>query len=304
MRICSLLPSATEICFALGLGDQVVGVSHECDYPPEATARPVLVASRIRTKDVPSAEIDRQASEALAAGRGVYALDREALRRAAPDLVLTQDLCDVCAVPFGEVVDAMRSLPNPPRVIALNPTTLADVLGDIRRVGEAAGRAGEAARLSGLLQARVDSVRQRAASAVHRPRVFCCEWMDPVYGAGHWIPEMVEWAGGVNGLGNVGAPSAKVEWAAVRAFAPEVLVVMPCGFGLAEIRREFARLMERPGWGDLPAVTHRRVYAVNGPAYFNRSGPRLVDGLEVLAQLIQPDLFPGPLDPAIAVPIA
>jgi iron complex transport system substrate-binding protein len=303
MRICSLLPSATEICFALGLGDQVVGVSHECDYPPEVAGKAVLVASRIRTHDVSSGEIDRQASEAIAAGKGVYAIDREALRRAAPDLVLTQELCDVCAVPFGDVVEAIRALPHPPAVISLNPTTVEDVLRDIRRVGEVAGRVGEAAAFSESLRKRVEAVRERAAGAVRRPRVFCCEWMDPLYGAGHWIPEMVEWAAGQNGLGTARAPSVKVEWEAVRAFAPEVLVVMPCGFGIAETRRELALLTSRPGWSERPAVRDGNVYAVNGHAYFNRSGPRLVDGLEVLARLVHPERFPGPLDPEVAVPI-
>jgi iron complex transport system substrate-binding protein len=303
VRICSLLPSATEICFALGLGEQVVGVSHECDYPPEAAGKPVLVTSRIRTRDVPSGEIDRQATEAIAAGRGVYAIDREALRRAAPDLVLTQEICDVCAVPFGEVAEAVRGLPAPPRLLALNPTSVGDVLRDIRRVGQAAGRAAEAAALSQRLAARVEAVRLRAAGAAGRPRVFCCEWMDPLYAAGHWIPEMVEWAGGQNGLGTAGAPSAKVAWEAVRAFAPEVVVVMPCGFGIPETHREFALLASRPGWAELPAVRGRRVHAVDGHAYFSRSGPRLVDGLELLARLIHPELFPGPLDPTLAVPL-
>ena len=303
MRICSLLPSATEIVYALGLGDQLYGVSHECDFPPEAAAKPTLIRSVFDPSTLSSHEIDRAVIEHLRRGEGVYAIDVDRLRRADPDLILTQELCDVCAVPYTEVKRAVEELGSRPRLLPLSPTLLGDVLHDIRRVGEAAGRVEQAESLVAALQSRVDRVVARAARAVEQPSTFCLEWADPLYVSGHWVPEMVELAGGIDGLGMKGKPSVPIEWERVARYAPEVVVLMPCGFDVERTVLEVPLLAGLPGWFDLPAVKRGRVYAVNGSAYFNRSGPRLVDGLELLAKLLHPELFPGPISGEAARPV-
>ncbi|HEX7124442.1 MAG TPA: cobalamin-binding protein [Thermodesulfobacteriota bacterium] len=292
MRIVSLLPSATEILFLLGLGDQVVGVSHECDYPAEAASRPALVRPAV-DPTLPSAEIDRQVSARLAAGQGLYLLDEARLADLAPDLVVTQALCDVCAVRHDEVLEAAARLPSRPAVVSLLPSNLADVMGDIRRVAEATGRVREAARVVADLEARIDAVRQRVAGA-DRPVTAAIEWLDPIMIGGHWVPEQVSIAGGTDPLGRAGVPSAKVEWQAVVDARPEALVLMPCGFDRERTTREAPAVSRRPGFADLPAVRAGRVFAVNGHAYFNRPGPRLVDGIELLAHLLHPELVSWP----------
>ena len=291
MRICSLLPSATEIAFALGLGDSIVGVTHECDYPAEARQKPVVVTTFVDPEKT-SGEIDLAIRERLKAGKGVYAIDLPRLREASPDLILTQELCDVCAVDYGEVVEASRSLPQKPKIISMNPSLLSDVLRDIELVGNATGKELEAEAMVASLRIRIERVREQARLADSRPRVACIEWLEPIYSAGHWMPEMVELAGGVDGLALKGEPSAKVDWEKIVRFAPEVIVLMPCGFEIRRTLRELHLLERLPGWSGLPAVEDGRLFAVNGPAYFNRSGPRLVDGLEILAQMIHPEIFP------------
>jgi iron complex transport system substrate-binding protein len=293
MRIVSLLPSATEILFLLGLGDRVVGVSHECDYPPEAAARPALVRPAV-DPGLPSAELDAQVSARLRAGQGLYVLDEALLAELRPDLVVTQALCDVCAVRHDEVVAAAGRLPSRPAVVSLLPSKLADVMDDIRRVGEAAGARERAERAVAALEARVEAVRRRARALGRRPVTAAIEWLDPVMIGGHWVPEQIEAAGGVDPLGRAGVPSVKVEWAQVVAARPEALVLMPCGFDRARTEREAAAVARRPGFADLPAARAGRVFAVNGHAYFNRPGPRLVDGIELLAHLLHPDAFPWP----------
>ncbi|MBI2209248.1 MAG: cobalamin-binding protein [Deltaproteobacteria bacterium] len=296
MRICSLLPSATEIAFALGLDDSVVAVTHECDYPPQARSKRVVVKSSIDPASQSSAEIDKSIGERLKGNRGVYTIDLPRLREADPDLILTQELCDVCAVDYDEVLSAARSLARRPKIISLTPTLLAGVLRDIELVGEATGKQREAGAVVGRLSARIDRVREQAAGAGYRPRVACMEWLDPIYIAGHWIPEMVELAGGRDELGKKGLPSEKTSWDRVVQSAPEVIVLMPCGFEVERTMKELELLPRLPGWADLPAVRERRVFAVNGSAYFNRPGPRLVDGLEILARLFHPKIFPAELD--------
>ncbi len=300
MRICSLLPSATEIAFALGLGDSVVAVTHECDYPPEAKSKRIVVKSLVDAATSSSAEIDRSIGERLRSRKGVYAIDLPRFREASPDLILTQQLCDVCAVDYNEVLAAARSLARRPKIISLTPTLLADVLRDIKAVGEAAGKEREASSLVSRLKARIDRVRDRTSGRDHRPRVACIEWLDPIYVAGHWIPEMVELAGGRDDLGKKGMPSEKTPWERIVQFAPEVIVLMPCGFEVERTLKEIGLLKRLPGWSDLPAVKKRNVFAVNGSAYFNRSGPRLVDGLEILARLFHPEIFSAEPDPETA----
>jgi len=304
MRICSLLPSATEIAFALGLGDEVVGVTHECDYPPEAKKRRVVVRGAIDPDKHASGEIDRLVREHLQKKKSIYAIDLPRFQEANPDFILTQELCDVCALDYNEVVEAARSLERAPKIVALSPSDLSEVLSDIEVVGEAAGRKRQAEALVTGLKQRIERVRERGAGSDLRPRVACIEWLDPIYNAGHWVPEMVELAGGIDGLGEKGERSKKIEWERVRAFAPEVLVLLPCGFDVARSLKEASLLSHHDGWNELPAVKSGRVYAVNGSAYFNRSGPRLIDGLEILAQIIHPEIFPWQAPPEAALRLA
>jgi len=300
MRICSLLPSATEIAFALGLGDEVVGVTHECDYPAEAKKRRIVVKSVIDPDRHSSQEIDRIVREHVRAKKSIYTIDLASLQEANPDFILTQDLCDVCAVDQNEVIQAALSLAHKPKIISLAPAGLFDVLHDIELVGDAAGKRTEAEILLRELRRRIENVREKASSSSLRPRVACLEWLEPIYNAGHWVPEMVDLAGGIDGLGKKGEPSKEITWDTVQTFAPEVVIVMPCGFDIQRTLSESSLLYQLEGWSDLPAVRNGRVFAVNGSAYFNRSGPRLVDGLEILAQIIHPEIFPwqAPADAA------
>lgn len=292
MRICSFLPSATEIAFALGLGDSVVGVTHECDYPPDAKKKPSVVKSAIDHHTTSSKEIDRQVGEHLKARKSIYEIDLPSFKKANPDLILTQELCDVCAVDYGEVVEASKTLPQIPKIVSLTPNLLCDVLQDIRRVGEATAETKDAEALVANLKSRIEHVREQASRSDRRPRVACLEWLEPIYSAGHWVPELVEWAGGEAGLAEKGQPSPKIDWGRVARFAPEVIVLMPCGFDVDRTLKEVHLLYKLPVWKDLPAVKKGQVFAVNGHAYFNRSGPRLVDGLELLGQITHPEIFP------------
>lgn len=294
MRIVSLLPSTTEIAFALGLGDEVVAVTHECDYPPQARQRPVITASALDHHHATSAEIDAAVRGQLRDGISIYSLDTAMLERLQPDLVLTQALCDVCAVSFGVVEQAVAQVRAAPRILSLEPTDLEGIFGSILAVGNATGRRAQAVELVAQLRGRVERVRERAARATCRPRVACLEWFDPPFGPGHWLPELVELAGGRAGLGAPGEPSRRVTWDEVVAFAPEVIVLAPCGFDLERASSEaLAVLPRRPGWDTLPAVRAGRVFAVDANSYFSRPGPRVVDSLELLARLIHPDLFAG-----------
>jgi len=286
MRICSLLPGATEILFRLGLGDQIVGVTHECDYPPEAKQKTVVVRGAIDSNRLTSGEIDRAVEAVLQGGNALYTLDQPALRDAAPDLILTQGLCDVCALDHHQVVEAARALPRRPDILALNPHSLSDLLSDILRVGGATERLAAAEALVSDLRRRID--RAGAAQPLPRPRVVCLEWFEPLYVAGHWVPEVVERAGGNDVLGRAGQASAKIEWKHVVEAQPDVLLLMPCGFDVRRTVREATPLRRLGGWNDLPAVKTGNVFALNGNAYFSRPGPRLVDGLEILGRIIHP----------------
>jgi iron complex transport system substrate-binding protein len=293
LRIASLLPSATEIVYALGLGQELVAVTHECDYPPEATAAPAVTRSLLPA-GLPSAEIDRVVRESARDAHTIYELDSERLAALAPDVVLTQSLCEVCAVPRSAVEAAVCSMPAAARVVSLDPHTMRGVLESIVAVGEALAVPDRARSLAGELRTRIAAVERAVAAAGRRPRVLCCEWLDPVYCGGHWVPEQVRLAGGHDGLGREGAPSVAITWDDVLDYAPEVLVLMPCGFDGDEAARRTGELSRRPGWADLPAVRTGRVFAVDGSAYFSRPGPRLVDGIELLAYILHSDRAPRP----------
>jgi iron complex transport system substrate-binding protein len=293
MRICSFLPSATEIVFGLGLGDHLHGVTYECDFPPEAAARPVVIKTRL-PHGLTSREIDEAVVRAFKTGQSLYEIDAEALRAAKPDLILTQELCDVCAISYADVQKAISSLPEAPRLVSLRPHLLGDVYRDILTVGEETGRQERARAWVEELTYRVGVVRRKTDQAARRPRVFCMEWTDPIMASGHWMPQLVELAGGVDRLGSRGEPSGRMDWERVRAYAPEVLILMPCGYDVSGTLAELPLLERLDGWETLPAVRSRQVYAVNGHAYYSRSGPRLVDGVEILAALLHPDRFPEP----------
>lgn len=294
MRIVSLLPSTTEIAFALGLGDEVVAVTHECDYPPEARGRPVITRSALDHEGATSAEIDAAVRGQLRDQLSLYHLDTDLLAELRPDLILTQALCDVCAVSFGSVERAVAEAGGEPRVLSLEPTTLDGIFGCIIAVGAAAGCRERALELVDALRARVERVRAAATALPTRPRVACLEWFDPPFGPGHWLPELIAIAGGRPGLGRAGEPSRRIQWGEVIALAPEVIVLAPCGFGLERAVSEAAAILpHRPGWAALPAVRAGRVYAVDGSSYFSRPGPRIVDSLELLAGLIHPEHFAG-----------
>jgi iron complex transport system substrate-binding protein len=303
MRICSLLPAATEILYALGLGDDVLGVSHECNYPPEAAAKPAVIRPRIAPGLSPG-EIDREVSERVGRGESLYAVDGERLAQLAPELIVTQDLCHVCAASPDDLPAALARLERPPQILSLSPKRLADVWADIRRVGEATGRAREAQELAGGLERRVEEIRAMLAGAPRRPRSLCLEWLDPPYLGGHWVPEMVACAGGADPLGRAGEPSSRRSWDELLAAKPEFVLVMPCGTSLDEAIHEYQSAKLPPGWQELPAVRAGRVYAMDANSYYSRPGPRLVAGIEILARLFHPELARWPLPAGACAPVA
>jgi iron complex transport system substrate-binding protein len=286
MRIASLVPSSTEMLFALGLADSVVAVTHECDYPPEAAELPHLTRSVIG-EGLSAPEIDRAVRERTEAGRALYELDERALAELEPDLIVTQAVCEVCAVSYEDVVAAAGRLPSRPKVLSLDPSTLGEVLADIPRLAEVAGVPEEGEELLEETGFRIDAVRD-AVDGAERPRVAALEWLDPVFIGGHWVPQMIEMAGGADLLGMPGEKSRTADWAEVEAAQPEVVVSMPCGYDTERAALETAGAADR--LGPLGA----RVFAVDASAYFSRPGPRLVDGIELLAHLLHPGRVPEP----------
>ena len=293
MRIVSLLPSATEIVCALGLGDQLVGVTHECDYPAFVRSLPKVTRTLIPI-DVTSGEIDRLVREQLQAQQALYTLDLPTLEALQPDLIVTQALCDVCAVAEAEVNAAACTLPGSPRVINLEPQALSEVFDAISQVAEAAGVEQTGKQVLSQLEARVASVVARAAALAHRPRVALLEWLDPPFSCGHWNPELVRLAGGVEGLGQEGQRSRTLRWSEVIAWQPEVVLVACCGFDVERTLQDVPLLASVHGWNDLPAVRGGHVYVTDGSQYFSRPGPRLVDSLEIVAHAIDPGIHPLP----------
>lgn len=299
MRIASLLPSATEICFSLGLGQSLVGVTHECDFPPQAEFKPVLTAAALELPLEDPGALDRHVRRALHEGSSLYRLEHEQLSRARPDLILTQELCEVCAVAYPQVMEAARLLPGHPTVISLEPKTLADVLRSILDVGTATGTRERAQELVRGLWARVDAVRGSVAGR-ERPRVACIEWVDPLMVAGHWVPDQVGTAGGTDVLGTSGERSRQISADELRAAAPEVLLCMPCGYRLEGAQEQAGHLAREPWWAELPAVREGRAYALDGSWYFNRPGPRVIDGIEILARIFHPEAWRGPVPQGFA----
>lgn len=309
MRICSLLPSATDIVYALGLGSDLVAVTHECDVPAGAAPVPVVTRSVVDAA-WSSRRIHDHVTAAAHEGSSLYAIDHELLARLDPELVLTQELCDVCAVSYAQVAGAVHRLDvrggRGRTILSLTPRRLADILESIEQVGDVAGVAERARALTATLRGRIARVADAAARAAERPRVFAMEWLDPAYGAGHWVPEMIRLAGGRDGLGREGAESVQLAWRAIAAYDPEIVVLMPCSFSLERTLAELPSLRFPPEWARLTAVAGGRVYAVDAVRYFSRSGPRSADGLQILAEIIHPELFPRetPADAWTALPAA
>jgi iron complex transport system substrate-binding protein len=300
VNIVSLLPSATEIVYALGLGDDLAAVTYECDHPPEAQSKPVVVRTALPTgQPVPPGEIDRLVRERMDRQEPIYRLDRDLIRRIQPDLILAQDLCRVCAVPSGHVQEALDDLGTSAEVLSLDPSDLEGILAAIEEVGRATGTESRATELTGTLRDRIERVR-RTSTRLPTIRTFCMEWLDPPYVGGHWVPEMVAVAGGENLLNQKGARSRVVGWRQIADAQPEVVVFMPCGYYLPEAEEEAVRIYRVHEFRETSAHSSRSVYAVDASSYFSRPGPRIVDGLEILAWVIHPDAFPEPPDGTLA----
>lgn len=290
-RIVSLLPSATEIVCALGFQDQLVGRSHECDFPPGVARLPALTTPRFDPEGA-SGEVNDRVRRILAEALAVYRVDAARLRELRPDFIVTQAQCDVCAVSLGDVEDAVAQWTGArPRIVSLAPWGLADVFADMERVGAALDAPARGAELAGGLKRRIDAIRGRAATAAKRPRVACLEWLDPLMDAGNWMPELVEAAGAVSLLGKAGEHSSWIEFAAIAAADPEVILIAPCGFTMERTAAELPALWRRAGWSELRAVRDGRVFLAEGNQYFNRPGPRIVESLEILAELLHPEVF-------------
>jgi len=294
VRIVSLVPHATELLFALGLGDEVVGVTHECDYPPAARGLPQITRD-VLAAGLSAAEIDAAVRERTLAGEAIYELDRRALAALEPDLIVTQALCPVCAVSYDEVAEVAKTLPSAPRVIALDPKTLGETLGDVRTIAQATDRRDAGVDLIQSIAARVDRVKL-AVRGQPQPRVAALEWLDPVFVAGHWTPQLIELAGGEDVLGLLGEPSDTVTWEELSAARPDVVVVMPCGYDAPRAHAEAVAFQS-----ELAALEAERVVAVDASAYFSRPGPRLIDGLELLAHILHPEQVGKPTAEAMAL---
>ena len=304
-RIVSLLPAATEIAAALGLMDEVVGVSHECDFPNEANTRPRVTRLRMdatarqaqllspsNQAGMTSRQVDEWVRRALREQGTIYAIDEPLLRELRPDVILTQKLCDVCAVGYGTVARLAETLPGPPRVVNLEPASLSDIFENIRHVAQACGVLERAERVIANLSARVEGVRERAAQIANRPRCFLMEWVDPPFCSGHWGPELVEIAGGHDPLGRKHQPSTQIDWEQVLDAGPDIIVLALCGYDVDLARRDYELLKKFPGFDSLPAARSSDIYLVNASAYFARPGPRIVDSIEILAGILHPKEFP------------
>jgi len=293
MRTVSLLPAATEIVGALGMMDHLLGVSHACNYPESARDKPRVTACEIAGNRLPSREIDKWVQQRLARGEPLFTLDESKLRALRPELILTQNICHVCAMDYGSVLALTQTLPGPPRVLSLEPTTLADIVQNIQMIADAMGVPAAGVQLNQRLRERIAHVQDKAATTTTRPRVAVIEWLDPVICCGHWIPELVEIAGGQEILGLKGQDSIRKTWFDVAQAVPDVLVLSCCGQPAARVLQDWEPLMGRPEIQALAPVRTGQVYVVDGNAYFSRHGPRVVDTLEILAEIIHPEIFTG-----------
>ena len=293
MRICSLLPSTTEIVCALGLKENLVGITHECDYPQEISDVQVVTKSLIDHSGSSSQEINRHISEALHSGSGIYAIDNESLEFTNPDLILTQELCEVCAVSYSQVEESVRTLSGNQTVLSFEPSNIGGILDSIIRIGKQTNAESNAKTLVNKSHERIDAVRSKSSDSLRKPRVLGLEWLEPPFIGGHWVPEMIEIAGGSPALGEKEAPSREIPWEQALASSPEIIVLMVCGFDLKRTVEEFNLLSESEFWKQYGG----EIYAVDGSAYFSRPGPRIIDGIEILGEIIHPGIFQRTKEP-------
>ena len=294
MKIVSLLPSATEIVCALGLEENLIGITHECDYPSSIANKPALTASRISHETMSSAEIDHAVRSNLDGHGSIYDLDKKLLAELKPDLIITQELCEVCAVSYKTVQKAARMFVADAKVVSLEPNTIADIFENIKTVSELAGIAEKGAEVVESLQNRLNKIREKTAVLENHPRVFMLEWLEPPFAPGHWVLEQVEIAGGIALLGEAGEKSLATTYAAIYESQPEIIVLIPCGYYIKDIVRQLEQTRFPANWRELPAVKNGNVWAMDASAYFSRPAPRVVDGAEILAKIFHPDIFGGP----------
>ena len=287
VRIVSFLPSATETLYQLGAGREIVGVTHECKYPPQARKKPCVIRPSFDPARMTGRQIDAKIVELMQSGNDIYIVDDKVLRKANPDLIVAQGLCEVCSPFTKEIGRAVSILGRQPDVLVLDPHDLDDILVSIMDVAEKVGRVREGSRLVASLQKRIDAVRSMKIKS--RPRVLCVEWLDPLFTAGHWVPQLVEYAGGINGISTAGEPSRRMDIDEVIQFDPDVIVLMPCGFEIPRTLKELPALARNEKWKSLRAVKKGNVYAVNANAYFSKPGPRTVVGLEIMAKILHPE---------------
>ena len=288
-RIASFLPSATEILYELGVGDQIVGVTHECDYPDEAKTKPRVIRSSFDQTKMSSKEIDNQISKMMQSGSDIYLLDEQVLKKASPDLIIGQGLCDVCSPATKEISKAVSILDVKPEVVILDPHNVDDILSDILQIAKHVGKTEQAQNLISYIQKRIEYVKTKSITS--RPKVLCIEWLDPLFTAGHWVPQMVEIAGGINGISVTGERSRRMKIEEATKFEPEIIVLMPCGFDINRIRKEYSKLANDSQWKLIPAVQDNRVFAVDANSYFSKPGPRTVTGIEILAKIFHSEAF-------------
>jgi iron complex transport system substrate-binding protein len=287
MRIVSFLPSATETLYELGAGSQIVGVTHECKFPPQARKKPQIIRSSFDPDEMTARDIDNKVVELMHSGKDIYVVDENALKSVSPNLIVAQGLCEVCSPFTKEINKAVNILGNQPDVLILDPHDLDDILVSIMDLAERIGRVGEGRKLVTSLQNRIDSVRSMKIK--FRPNVLCIEWIEPLFTAGHWVPQMVEYAGGINGLSTVGEPSRRMDIEEAVQMDPDIIVLMPCGFNMERTLKELPGLASNGNWKSLQAVKNGNVYAVNANAYFSKPGPRTVVGLEIMAKILHPE---------------
>jgi len=288
-KIVSFLPSATEILYELGVGDQVLAVTHECNYPSDAKSKPKVIHSSFDPGKMTSAEIDKKVVELVQAKKDIYILDEQVLKKADPDLIVAQGICEVCSPYTAEINRAVTILQNKPEVLVLNPRNLDDILQNVIQIGIKVNKEKEAQELVAKLQARIKKVKDRPKGAL--PKVLCLEWLDPLFSAGHWVPQMVELAGGINGISKTGEQSRRMVLGEAVKLDPDIIVLMPCGFDVNRTILEYEKLQESKIWKQMRAVRDGEVFAVNANEYFSKPGPRTVTGLEILATIINPDTF-------------
>ncbi|HKU33728.1 MAG TPA: cobalamin-binding protein [Candidatus Nitrosotalea sp.] len=288
-RIVSFLPSATEILYDLGVGDQVLAVTHECNYPTAAKTKPRVIHSVFDPQKMSSREIDSKVVDLMKSGKDIYVLDEQVLKKANPDLIVAQGICEVCSPFTKEINKAVTILGGKPEVLILDPRTLDDILDNIVEIGKKVGKLARANEYVAGLRKRIKTIHNIPKGA--RPKVLCIEWLDPLFTAGHWVPQMVEIAGGINGISTTGESSRRMEFDEIIKFDPDIIVLMPCGFDIKRIMQEYERIADKKQWKSLRAVKQSEVYAVNANEYFSKPGPRTVVGLEILSKIINPDTF-------------